>query len=169
MYGKVRHKKDHDLVYYSCVINREHHRDKPWYCAHPSSIHINEAHVLPVVARFFRERVFGPNRRTFLKDSDPGAVDAKPDARAVALRQQIDDLQRAAANIMSQLEAFTPTGDAEIDGQWRGRLQQRFADVANQTRTKTAELSKISSQHRRPRACAVSRTVSRSVGPCWRR
>jgi len=52
---------------------------------------------------------------------------------------------------MAQLEAFTPTGDAEIDSQWRGRLQQRFAEVANQMRAKTAELSKITSHQQAPR------------------
>ena len=151
MFGKTRHKKDHDLIYYACVTNREHHQDEAWYSAHPSNVLVNEAQLLPVVARFFQERVFGPNRRRYLNDSDPGATSAKPDARAVALRKQIDDLQRAAANIMAQLEAFTPTGDAEIDSQWRGRLQQRFAEVANETRAKTAELSKISSSQQRPR------------------
>ena len=66
----------------------------------------------------------------------------------VALHKQIDDLKRAAVNIMAQLEAFTPTGDAEIDSQWRGQLQRRFADVANETRTKTAELTKIGGQRK---------------------
>ncbi len=88
-----------------------------WYAAHPRSLLVNEAQLMPVMARFFRERVFGPNRRSYIRDSNPDATNAKPDAQAVALRKQIDDLQRAAANLMAQLEAFTPTGDAEIDSQ----------------------------------------------------
>jgi hypothetical protein len=57
-----------------------------------------------------------------------------------ALRKEINGLQLAETNLMAQLEAFTPTGDAEVDKEWRGRLQQRFAQIAKQRRAKTEEL-----------------------------
>jgi hypothetical protein len=47
---------------------------------------------------------------------------------------------------MHQLEAYQPTGDDDIDTQWRTALQRRFAQIAAERRTVSQRLTTLASQ-----------------------
>jgi hypothetical protein len=144
MFGKTRHKKTHDLTYYACVTNRQHHQTEAWYADHPANVLVNEDQILPLVNDFFARRVFGTNRRAYLADriaDIPRQRTGNP--RLAALGREIKELQQAEANLKAQLEAFRPSGDEDIDAGWRSRLQHRFTDVVKARRRKMDDLAEL--------------------------
>ncbi len=46
------------------------------------------------------------------------------------LRRRLDQLTQAQLNLITQLEHHRPTGDDDVDNQWRAALQHRFAQLA---------------------------------------
>ncbi|MFC7718820.1 hypothetical protein [Nonomuraea recticatena] len=55
------------------------------------------------------------------------------------LRKELLDLERRLDNVLVQVEGHIPTGDEEIDRDFRAQLQARFADLARTRRTKAEE------------------------------
>jgi hypothetical protein len=53
------------------------------------------------------------------------------------------ELQRRQDNLISQLETFEPTGDADADRVYRQSIQRRFAELAASQRAKRAELDHL--------------------------
>jgi site-specific DNA recombinase len=145
MFGKTRRRRDHEHTYYACVTNREHHREQPWYAEHPKSALVREDLILPVVGQFFTERVLGPGRQLFLRSADDHVPPppAKDDAQRTALAARVEQLTRAQTNLMAQLEDYAPTGDDEIDGEWRAMLQRRFAAVTAERNAARSQLAAL--------------------------
>jgi hypothetical protein len=147
MFGKTRVRRGQETIYYACITNPEHHQEQPWYPRHPKSITVREDHILPLLGRFFGERVLGPQRGLYLNhrqqhtDADRGAV-----AQRATLRKQLDQLGRAQTNLMKQLEHYEPTGDDDIDTQWRASLQRRFAEIAAERRATSGRLAALDKQ-----------------------
>src|SRR5439155_19163965 len=48
--------------------------------------------------------------------------------------------------LINQLEAYQPTGDEDIDTEWRTALQRRFAQIAAQRRAISQQLSTLDKQ-----------------------
>lgn len=91
--------------------------------------------------------ILGPQRGMYLNrrqqdnDEDSGVV-----AQRATLRKQLDQLGRAQTNLMTQLEQYEPTGDDDIDSQWRTSLQRRFAEIATERRTASQRLGALDKQ-----------------------
>lgn len=105
---------------------------------------VREDHVLPLVTKFFAERVLGPQRTLFLRQTTPEdpRISGTASKRA-ALRKQIAALHQAQKNLMKELSGYQPIGDEEIDAEWRKALQQQFAQVATERRAKEQELQAL--------------------------
>lgn len=58
-----------------------------------------------------------------------------PAAQQAALRKQLEQLGRAQTNLVKQPEDYEPTGDDDIDTEWRAALQRRFAQIATERRS----------------------------------
>jgi hypothetical protein len=53
--------------------------------------------------------------------------------------------------LFAQLESFQPTGDADIDTEWRAALQRRFATLATDRRALTERLNQLTKDPERAR------------------
>jgi site-specific DNA recombinase len=147
MFGKTRHRRGVDTTYYACTTNPEHHREQPWYERHPKNLLVREDHLLPVVTEFFGERVLGPQRALYLHNRKPLPDNSAGVAgQQATLRKQLDQLARAQVNLMRQLEEYEPTGDDDIDNEWRTTLQRRFSKIATDRRSTGQRLSELSKQ-----------------------
>ncbi len=143
MYGSTRRKH----TYYRCEINQKNHGHLPWYPTHPTNLLLREDHVTDPIAKFFTQRVLGPDRKTLLADTQSaGHVDAELAARQAALHAQITDLRRRQANLLRELENYEPLGDPDIDTAWRNSIQSRFAANVADERTKTQLLKELARQ-----------------------
>jgi len=124
--------------------SEKNHAHRPWYSQHPPHVIVREDLLLPPVARFFKNRIFGSTRKILLEDSTPaGPVDPQLDARRAAVQAELADLQRRQNNLMQELERFTPSGDPDLDDAWRGSIQARFAANAAEQRTKNRLLTDL--------------------------
>jgi hypothetical protein len=125
------------VTYYHCKKSEKNHAHRPWYSQHPPHVIVREDLLLPPVARFFKNRIFGPSRKILLEDTIPGGrVDPQLDARRVAVQAELADLQRRQNNLMQELERFNPSGDPDFDDAWRNSIQARFAANAAEQRAK---------------------------------
>jgi hypothetical protein len=140
MYGSTKRK----YTYYRCAVNAKNHGHQPWFPSHPPNLLIREDLLLDPVARFFTQRVFGPNRKILLADTlPPTSADPQLEARRVQVQIEIVELQRRQTNLMREPETLTPTGDSDVDDAWRAGIQTRFAANVNEQRAKTRLLAQI--------------------------
>jgi hypothetical protein len=148
MFGKARVRGGVETIYYACVTNPEHHQEQPWYGQHAKNITVREDHLLPVVGKFFGERILGPQRGLYLEHREPRSDhdDGDVAAQRAALRKQLDQLGRGQINLMKQLEAYEPTGDDDIDTEWRAALQRRFAQIATERRSLNSRLATLDTE-----------------------
>jgi hypothetical protein len=99
---------------------------------------------LQVVGKFFGERILGPQRAMYLAHREPRSdYDGEVAAQRAALGKQLDQLGRAQINLMKQLQAYEPTGDDDIDTEWRAALQRRFAQTATERRSLDSRLARL--------------------------
>jgi site-specific DNA recombinase len=113
--------------YYACEPDMRHHKDRrDWYAKHPKSLWIREDDLLDIVHECFADGVFGPHRlpalRSQLSDKTP-----KDDTSVKRVRKEILDLDKRQNNVLAQIEEQVPSGDDEIDRDFRERLQRRYA------------------------------------------
>jgi hypothetical protein len=148
MFGKTRRKGEREYTYYACVTNREHHRDQPWYREHPKSMVVREDYLLPVVGQFFAQRVLGTSRNLYLRrDAATKPRHGGSDHERDQIRARLEQLARAQTNLFTQLESYQPTGDDDIDTEWRSTLQRRFAMVTAERNTLRQRLTATPAQH----------------------
>jgi hypothetical protein len=99
------------------------------------------------VTQFFGERILRPQREVYLPQPKPSpGNDAGIVSQQATLRKQLDQLARAQVNLMRQLEEFEPTGDDDIDTEWRTPLQRRFAKISTDRRSTSQWLAELSKQ-----------------------
>lgn len=163
MCGRTRHDQDRDHIYYACVVNHAQHHQKPWFHAHPSTLTIRERLILPVLGAFFADHVLGPERLTGI-DPAPGTP-AVDDHELRALRVQLAKLDRAQQNLIAQLESYEPTGDDEIDTDWRTNLQKRFATISAERRQAAARITDLRSTASRTPTPTADRAALLAVLP----
>jgi site-specific DNA recombinase len=98
--------------------------------------------LLTAVRDSFARRILGRDRKILLAaaaDEPPPADPAA--ARAATLHAKIKDLDRQQANIVAELRAHQPIGEADIDRQWRDQLRDAFAQIATQRKTAERQLA----------------------------
>jgi hypothetical protein len=150
MFGKTRRKGERVFTYYACVTNREHHREQPWYHDHPKTMVVREDLLVPIVGQFFAERVLGTNRALYLDRPAPPAPVARASREEGQLRTRLEQLARAQTNLFAQLEAYQPTGDDDVDIEWRTGLQRRFATITTERNTLRERLTHVAAAAERP-------------------
>jgi hypothetical protein len=129
--------------YYVCEPERHHHADRrTWYDTHPKALWVREDDLLDLTQTFFADHVLGPRRDDALR---PVAEPTEPvEGPAVArLEAELADLAKRRQNVLAQIEEHEPTGDEDIDRDFRTRLRNRYADLARQHKTKTEQLAAL--------------------------
>jgi len=151
LYGKTR-RVSSGYSYYACEAVPEHHFGKDWFATHPKSLWVREDKLLDLVRGFFSRRIFGPDRDALLTASQPDepVIEDATAARAAALRAKIRDLERQQANVVKELREYQPTGDEDIDQQWRGQLREGFAEIAAQRKDLEAQLADLTARPEAP-------------------
>ena len=145
MFGKTRHA----IAYLACEPERQHHKGRTdWYSDHPKSLWVREEILLDAVRSFFAQRIFGPDRRRYLRTQlQRSAKDQNNDTRAERrkrlLTRELAGLQRRQDNLIDQLENFEATGDTAADREYRQSIQRRFAELTAARHTKQSELDQI--------------------------
>src|SRR6266508_4936798 len=136
--------RKHD-TYYRCGINAKTHAHQPWYPTPPPNVLVREDLLIEPLARFFTERIFGPNRTLLLAGSLPTgqAASEQQDTRRAALHADILELRRRRDNLVQELQTYKPIGDEEIDVAWRDSIRQQFAANVTEERAKTRQLAEI--------------------------
>jgi site-specific DNA recombinase len=147
LYGKTR-RVSSGYSYSACEAVPAHHAGKDWFATHPKSLWVREDKLLELVRGFFSRRIFGPARDALLAASqaDEPAVEDATVARAAALRAKIRDLERQQANVVKELREYQPTGDEDIDQQWRGQLRESFAEIAARRKDLNAQLAELTAR-----------------------
>lgn len=83
--------------YYLCTPKKNNRGRPDTFSDHPKTIYMREKPVLDAVARFFAERVFGPDRRTMLQAEVSSIDDRAASDRAAEqgrLERQLADIER---------------------------------------------------------------------------
>ena len=144
LYGKTRRVGD-VYSYYACEPVPAHHAGKDWFPAHQKSLWVREDKLLRLVRGFFARRIFGPDRAVLLTADRPdqSTMAAEDATRAAALREKIRDLEREQTNIVGALRDYRPTGDEDVDRQWRDQLQKSFAEIAGRRKAVQAQLAEL--------------------------
>ncbi|MFC5830366.1 recombinase family protein [Nonomuraea insulae] len=130
-------------LYYVCKPDKREHEDRrDWYARHPKSVWVREDHLLDHLQEFFANRVFGAERlralRARLADDAP-----KQESAVQRAKRQILDVEKRQNNVLLQIEDYVPTGDDEIDQDFRRRLQQRYAELGQARKARIAELAAL--------------------------
>jgi site-specific DNA recombinase len=133
MFGNHRH----NAAYYLCWP-RNNNRGRPdKYAGHPKAVYIREDAVLDAVARFFADRVFGPQRREILA-TDLAGVDDRAARERHAERER---LQRVVADVARrQNSILRQAQDGDPDDPFTKALRGTYNDLEAE---KTATLAAI--------------------------
>jgi len=130
MFGKTRHGR----AYYNCYpANNNADRLSLYPADHPKAIYVREDALTEALDHVIATRVFGADRRAFIRE---GLARKKPDTgsrRKALLRAQIDDLTARQDRLITELE----TAD---DRAFRDRLRRRFDTLEAERADKTAQL-----------------------------
>ncbi|MBI1758793.1 MAG: recombinase family protein [Actinobacteria bacterium] len=141
-YGSTR--RTH--TYYRCTPNPTNHAHQPWFGDHPANVLIREDHLLPPLAEFFTDRIFGTHRKTYLTATTATVTDPDLDTRIAALETQITTLQHQQDNLIGELANLTPTGNPDVDTAWRRGIQTRFTTTVTTQRTTQQQLATLTQQ-----------------------
>jgi site-specific DNA recombinase len=154
LYGKTR-RVSSGYSYYAGESVPAHHAGKDWFATHPKSLWVREDKLLELVRGFFSRRIFGPEREALLvaSQAEEPVVEDGTAARVTALRAKIRDFERQQANVVKELREYQPTGDEDIDQQWRGQLRDSFAEIATQRKDLEAQVGGLAA---RPGAPSLS-------------
>ena len=107
--------------------------------------------MVAALARFFTERVFGPDRAAMLATQLPASAAGQAERRdkqAAAIRRKIARLDSAETALITELE--TPADPADPAAQaLRQRIRARFTDLYSQRTTLETELAALEDTPRR--------------------
>ncbi len=146
LYGKTRYVGD-VYSYYACEPNPAHHAHRDWYPTHPKSLWVREDKLLTAVHAFFARRIFGQHRDALLAQREQPTLSDNPSvARRAALKTKIREIERQQTNVVTELQTYHPTGDDDLDQQWRTQLRASFAELGNQRKTLQAQLAALAEQ-----------------------
>ncbi len=140
--GKTRRVRDVHL-YYTCEPRPAYHAQRAWFASHPKSLWLREDKVLRLVRNFFARRVFGPHRAAFF-EAERQQTDVDPTGgRRQAVRVRIREIERQQSNVVTEFREYRPSGQEEIDRQWRDQLRRSFADLAAERAALVAQLESL--------------------------
>jgi len=117
------------------------------YAAHPDhrTVAVREEIMVAALARFFTERVFGPDRAAMLTTQLPATAAGQAERRdkqAATIRRKIARLDTAETALITELE--TPADPADPAAQaLRQRIRARFTDLYTQRTTLETELAAL--------------------------
>ncbi len=117
------------------------------YAAYPDhrTVAVREEIMVAALARFFTERVFGPERAAQLTTQLPASAAgqaARRDRQAAAIRRKIARLDSAETALITELE--TPADPTDPAAQaLRQRIRARFTDLYTQRTTLETELAAL--------------------------
>jgi len=151
MFGKTRHQ----IPYFTCQLDPNEHRDRPWFPSHPKSLWIREEILLASVSRFFATRIFGPDRRSLLTAALEAARSADDTGDRIAkeraaLERAITAIgQRQARLIRTLADGF---GDDEADDldpdqekEFRDAIRQEHATLGARREQLAEQLARLQS------------------------
>ncbi len=138
MFGKTRHGR----AYYSCYPagNNADRLDR-YPTDHPKAVYVREDALTEALDHVIATRVFGPDRRTFLRQAlaqRPSRQRHAEATRAETLREQIDDLTARQDRLITELETTDPS-----DRTFRDRLRHRFDALESERADKTRQLTEL--------------------------
>ena len=115
------------------------------YAAHPDhrTVAVREEIMTAALARFFTERVFGPDRAAMLTTQLPATAAGQAERRdkqAAAIRRKIARLDTAETALITELETPADPGDPAAQA-LRQRIRARFTDLYTQRTTLETELA----------------------------
>jgi len=131
------------------------------YAAHPDhrTVAVREDIMAAALARFFTERVFGPDRAALLTTQLPATAAGQAerrDKRAAAIRRKIARLDSAETALITELETPADPGDPAAQA-LRQRIRARFTDLYTQRTTLETELA----------ALEEAPPSTSKTPPCW--
>jgi site-specific DNA recombinase len=117
------------------------------YAAHPDhrTVAVREDVMTAALARFFAERVFGPDRTAMLAAQLPASAAGQAERRdkqAAAIRHKLARIDTAEAALIAELETPADPGDPAAQA-LRQRIRARFTDLYTQRTTLEAELAAL--------------------------
>ena len=117
------------------------------YAAYPEhrTVAVREEIVAAALARFFTERVFGPDRAAMLTAQLPASAAGQAERRdkqAAAIRRKIARLDTAETALITELETPADPGDPAAQA-LRQRIRARFTDLYTQRTTLETELAAL--------------------------
>ena len=130
MSGTARTTTARTLVYYRCPHDPGIRRHVAAYPDHPH-VWVREEPLTAAMARFFAERVFGPDRAALLKTIIPAtaaAQAARNTARAETLRKKLAKIDVAETALITELETPADPGDPAAQA-LRNRIRARFTEL----------------------------------------
>jgi hypothetical protein len=137
MHGRISRGR----LYYVCEPERHHHEERRgWYDGHPKALWVREDDLLDIAHSFFAEHVVGPRREVALRRPSTTAK-RNDDPAVVRLEAELADLDKRRQNVLTQIEEYEPTGDEDIDRDFRAQLRRRYTDLAQQHKTKVQQLA----------------------------
>jgi site-specific DNA recombinase len=131
-------------TYYRCPHDKSIPRHAAAHPGHPS-VTVREDDLIAALARFFTERVFGPDRAAMLAAALPAsAADqaTQRTAKATALRRQLARIDTAENALITELEAPAQPGDPAAQA-LRNRIRARFTDLFTERTRLETELAAL--------------------------
>jgi DNA invertase Pin-like site-specific DNA recombinase len=128
--GKQRTTTARALTYYQCPHDPGIRRHAAAYPGH-RFVTVREEHVMDAIARFYAERIFGPDRAALLAATVPATTAAKADratARAKALRKKLAKIDVAETALITELETPADPGNPAAQA-LRNRIRARFTEL----------------------------------------
>src|SRR5579859_3805839 len=144
MSGSARLSGGRYLLYYRCPHDAHIPRHAAAHPDHPN-VTIREDLIAAATARFFTERVFGPDRAALLASQIPASAADKAQrnaARAATLRKELARIDAAERGIVAELDAPPNPGDPAGQA-WRQRCRQRFTELFTERTRYETELAAL--------------------------
>ena len=143
MSGQARGRNGH-LAYYRCPHDPGVPRH---YAAYPDhrTVTIREDIMTAALARFFTERVFGPDRAAMLATQLPASAAGQAERRdkqAAAIRRKLAQIGTAETALITELETPADPGDPAAQA-LRQRIRARFTELYGQRTTLETELAAL--------------------------
>ena len=121
------------------------------YAAHPDhrTVNVREDVMTAALARFFTDRVFGPDRATMLATQLPASAAGQAERRdkqAAAIRRKLARIDTAETALITELETPADPGDPAAQA-LRQRIRARFTDLCTQRTTLETDLAALQEAH----------------------
>jgi site-specific DNA recombinase len=134
-------------TYYRCPHQPGNTRHTAAAPGHPTTVAVNETHLLAAVNRFFAERIFGPDRAILLATQIPATAardHAQRQAKAESLRQRLRQINAAEDGHTQELEELRASqAPARAITALRTRILERFAALEDERATIDTQLAAL--------------------------